>query len=96
MAKTSTAQATYIPRLKELYARTYRQELKDELKLSNINQVPRLEKITVNVGVGRKKDDKRFIEQVSSNLRKITGQNPQVIFAKTSICLLYTSDAADE
>jgi large subunit ribosomal protein L5 len=48
-------------------------------------QVPRLEKIVLNVGLGRAKDDKKMIEVATNTLRKITGQVPQETFAKKSI-----------
>ena len=72
MAKT----ANYVPRLKTLYKDTIAKELKSELELTNIHQVPKLEKIIVSVGTGKKKDDKRFQELVKTTLIKITGQSP--------------------
>ena len=51
--------AVYTPRLKALYNDTYTKELQTELKLDNVNQVPRLEKIVVSVGTGKSKDDNR-------------------------------------
>ncbi len=81
MAKT----ANYVPRLKTLYKDTIVKELKSELELTNIHQVPKLEKIIVSVGTGKKKDDKRFQELVKSTLIKITGQSPVERLAKKSI-----------
>lgn len=82
MAKTATTTA---PRLKALYADTYRKELQAELGLENVHQVPKLEKIVVSVGTGKNKDDKRFQEVVVNTLTKITGQAPVQILAKKSI-----------
>lgn len=82
MAKTAT---TYAPRLKALYQGTYRKELQAELSLDNVHQVPKLEKITVSVGTGKNKDDKRFHEVVKNTLTKITGQAPIGRMAKKSI-----------
>ena len=48
---------TYVPRLKEQYENEIRPQLKDELGLSSIMQVPRIEKITLNMGVGEAKTD---------------------------------------
>jgi len=73
------------PRLKALYASQYVKELQAELNLSNVHQVPRLEKIVVSVGTGKNKDDKRFQEVVVNTLTKITGQAPVQILAKKSI-----------
>ncbi len=80
---TSTPQ--YTSRLKELYTKELVSALKDELKLDNVNQVPRLEKIVVNVGLGKAKDDKKMIEVAANTLRKITGQQPIETIARKSI-----------
>lgn len=79
-AATSTA-----PRLKALYATQYVKELQAELKLENVHQVPKLEKIVVSVGIGKNKDDKRHYEVVKNTLVKITGQAPVDRMAKKSI-----------
>lgn len=72
-------------RLKVLYKDQYVAELFKELGLANINEVPRLEKIVLNVGLGRAKDDKKMIEVAANTLRKITGQQPLDTIAKQSI-----------
>lgn len=77
---TSTA-----PRLKALYDSTYKKELQAELGLGNVHQVPSLEKITVSVGTGKNKDDKRHLETVKNTVTKITGQAPVERLAKKSI-----------
>lgn len=83
MAKeTTTAPA---PRLKALYQDKYRKELQAELDLVNINQVPKLEKITVSVGTGKMKDSKAHLAAVVNTLTKITGQKPVERLAKKSI-----------
>lgn len=74
-----------VPRLKDLYTSTYRPELKKELKLDNINQAPKLEKIVINVGLGKSKDDKRMLEVAENTITKITGQKPVDTLAKQSI-----------
>jgi large subunit ribosomal protein L5 len=73
------------PRLKALYNEKIKGELKKELKLNNINQVPKLDKIIVSCGVGKKRDDKRFVETVGITLNKITGQATTSRLAKKSI-----------
>lgn len=73
------------PRLKALYSTQYRKELQAELGLENVMQVPKLEKIVVSVGTGKKKDDKRHLEVVKNTLTKITGQAPVEKLAKKSI-----------
>ncbi len=82
MAKATTSTA---PRLKALYADTYVKELQAELDLTNVNQVPVLEKIVVSVGTGKSKDDKRMLEAVKNTLTKVTGQAPVERLAKKSI-----------
>ena len=79
------AEVKYIPRLKEEYDKKFRETLKMELKLGNINQVPKLEKVIVSCGVGKKRDDKRFTETVELTLSKITGQAVTSRLAKKSI-----------
>lgn len=82
MVKTATITT---PRLKALYSTQYVKELQAELKLANVHQVPKLEKIVVSVGIGKNKDDKRFYEVVKNTLTKITGQAPIDRMAKKSI-----------
>ena len=81
MAKTTV----YVPRLKTLYKDTIAKELQSELELTNIHQVPKLEKIVVSVGTGKKKEDKRFQEAVKNTVTKITGQTPVARLPKKSI-----------
>jgi len=88
MATTTTKspkQAIYSARLKQLYINQYAPELLKELELSNPMQVPKLEKIVLNVGLGRAKDDKKYIEVATNTLRKITGQQPIDTIARMSI-----------
>ncbi|HCZ28515.1 TPA: 50S ribosomal protein L5 [Candidatus Saccharibacteria bacterium] len=73
------------PRLKAVYDKTYVKELQAELKLANVHQVPKLEKIVVSVGTGKSKDDKRALETVKNTLTKVTGQAPVERLAKKSI-----------
>lgn len=72
-------------RLKALYRDSVVSELQKELELKNVNEVPRLEKIVVNVGLGKAKDDKKVIEMAENTLLKITGQKPIQTTAKLSI-----------
>ena len=73
------------PRLKALYNNEFKAKLQKELGLKNINQVPKLEKIVVSSGVGKKREDKRFTETVALTLAKITGQAATSRLAKKSI-----------
>lgn len=84
MAK-ATKTANPAPRLKALYNDQFVKELQAELHLENVHQVPKLEKLTVSVGTGKHKDDKRYNEVVRNTLTKITGQAPIERMAKKSI-----------
>lgn len=79
------AETKYEARLKTLYNKEIAKQLKEELGLKNINQVPKLEKIMVSSGVGKKREDKRFTETVELTLTKITGQAVTARQAKKSI-----------
>ncbi len=76
---------SYSPRLQSVYKDTFVAELQKELELANVNQVPKLEKIVINIGLGRAKDDKKMIETAKNTLRKVTGQEPVETVAKNSI-----------
>lgn len=82
-AKTATT--TTAPRLKRLFNEELVANLQKELELGNVHRVPRLEKIVLNVGIGKHKDDKHYHEVVTKTLRKITGQQPVDRMAKRSI-----------
>jgi len=75
----------YRPRLAELYSKTLVTQLKSELDLDNLHQAPKLEKIVVNCGLGKAKDDKKILETATNTLRKITGQQPIDTTARHSI-----------
>lgn len=87
MSKTVSQKSNkiYRPRLAELYRGQWAAELKDELKLKNSHQAPRLRKIVVSVGLGRAKDDKKTIAAAENTLTKITGQKPIATYARQSI-----------
>jgi large subunit ribosomal protein L5 len=73
------------PRLKERYDATTRGELKATLGLSNIMEVPRLEKIVINMGVGKATQQPSLIEGAVKDLEVISGQKPVVTRARSSI-----------
>jgi len=81
----ASSNPAYTPRLKQLYRDTIRAELQKELKLANVNEAPVLEKIIINVGLGRAKDDKRLLEVAETTLTKISGQKPVSTVARKSI-----------
>jgi len=81
---TAKSEASTTARLKQQYNNTFRSELAKELKL-NINEVPKLRKVSVNVGLGKAKDDKKLIEIANNTIIKITGQKPVPTIARMSI-----------
>lgn len=83
--KPAVKTPVYVPRLQAEYNDTFIAELQKELNLDNVHQVPRLQKIVVNVGLGKAKDDKKVIETAKNTLRKVTGQEPVETVAKNSI-----------
>mgnify|MGYP000906150810 FL=1 len=72
-------------RLQEKYTTELASQLKNELKLSNTHQTPRLVKVVVSVGVGRAVVDQKYLDNAVATLRKLTGQQPIVTKAKNSI-----------
>jgi large subunit ribosomal protein L5 len=82
---TATKAPAYTPRLKQIYHDKFVAELKDELKLTNVHEVPRLEKIIINAGLGKAKDDKKILEIAATTISRITGQKPVATIAKQSI-----------
>ena len=77
--------AEYTPRLKVLYQDKIVKDLEKELNIKNNNQVPKLEKVIVSCGVGKKREDKHYTETVALTLAKITGQASTSRLAKKSI-----------
>ncbi|HZM63867.1 MAG TPA: 50S ribosomal protein L5 [Candidatus Saccharimonadales bacterium] len=84
-AVKSAAKTVTTARLRADYNGKWAKELQKELELKNPHQVPRLEKITINVGLGKAKDDKKMFEAATNTLIKITGQKPIETMAKKSI-----------
>jgi large subunit ribosomal protein L5 len=82
---STAAPATERPRLKVRYDTELRAQLKDRLSLPNIMMVPRLEKIVVNMGVGRATQQQSLLDGAVRDLTIITGQKPLVTRAKKSI-----------
>ncbi|KXJ55532.1 50S ribosomal protein L5 [Neptuniibacter pectenicola] len=72
-------------RLKALYNDSVKQQLKDELNCPNVMAVPRLTKITLNMGVGEALGDKKQLENAVADMTAIAGQKPVVCLARKSI-----------
>lgn len=72
-------------RLQQYYLDTVRDQLKEKFSYENIMQVPRIEKITLNVGLGEATRDKKVVEHALEDIAKIAGQKPVVTKARKSI-----------
>ena len=81
----SATQNGYVPRLKALYEQEVRLHLKEELGLRSIMQVPRVSKITLNMGVGEAKTDAKALDSAIEELTTIAGQRAQLRRARKSI-----------
>ena len=79
------AEEKYVPRLKEYYISTVRDELQKKFEYKNVMQIPKIEKIVVNMGVGEAAQDAKAIDGAIADLRTITGQQPVVRRARKSI-----------
>lgn len=71
--------------LKDKYRNEIAPKLKDELGLANVMQVPRITKITLNMGVGEAVGDKKVLENALADMQKIAGQKPVVTKSRKSI-----------
>ncbi len=74
-----------VPRLKELYVRNVIPALEKEFGFKNANEVPKLSKIVVNIGLSEAKENAKVLETASAELAAITGQKPLVCRAKASV-----------
>ena len=72
-------------RLKEIYRNEIAPKLKEQLQLANVMEIPRITKITLNMGLGEAIGDKKVIENAVADLEKITGQKAVVTYARKSI-----------
>ena len=72
-------------RLKQFYEETVIKQMMEQFKYKSIMEVPRIEKITLNMGVGEAVDDKKVMDNAVSDMEKIAGQKPVVTKAKKSI-----------
>jgi len=73
------------PRLKDMYRTEVVPKLMEDLSYGNINQVPRIDKIVVNMGVGGATQDTKLLDAAIEDMRIITGQQPMITRAKKSI-----------
>lgn len=72
-------------RLQDFYRDTVVNQLKEELNCANVMEVPRITKITINMGVGEAAADKKVLEHATSDMIKISGQKPVITKARNSV-----------
>ncbi len=77
--------ADYRPRLRDVYENEVRGNLHKEFSFSNVMEIPRLEKIVINMGVGEAVGDSKKIKKAVEEMTKISGQKPVTTRAKKSI-----------
>lgn len=85
----AVANASETPRLKQHYLDTVRDELNKQFNYKSVMQIPKIEKIVVNMGVGEAATDSKAIDGAVSDLRAITGQQPLVTHARKSIATFH-------
>ena len=79
-------------RLQEFYNATVVPKLKDDLGIANVMQVPRIEKITLNMGVGEAVADRKVVEKAVEDMERIAGQKPTVCKARKSVAAFKLRD----
>jgi large subunit ribosomal protein L5 len=79
------ADAAYKPRMKGMYDETIAKAMVEKFGYKNVNEVPRLDKIVLNMGVGEATQDKKRVDQAASEMELIAGQKPVITKAKKSI-----------
>jgi large subunit ribosomal protein L5 len=84
MDEVKTAEKT-IPRLRRKYQDEVAPKLKEKYELKNVMQIPKIEKIVVNMGVGEARENKNMLAAALKDLSIITGQKPKVCKAKNSV-----------
>lgn len=77
--------AAYRPRLRDVYENEVRAKLQEEFKFANVMQIPKLEKIVINMGVGEAVGDSKKVKKAVEEMTKISGQKPVTTHAKKSI-----------
>lgn len=87
MAKTTAkkAEGAYVPRLQSVYDKEVRASLQKQFNYTNPMQIPRLEKIVINMGVGETVNDSKIIQNALGDLTAIAGQKPVATKAKKAI-----------
>jgi large subunit ribosomal protein L5 len=79
------AETAYIPRLRTEYDETIKKALTEQFGYKNVMQLPRLDKIVLNMGVGEAVNDTKKVKTAASELERIAGQKPVITYARKSI-----------
>ena len=82
----------YKPRLKVVYEDKIRGEMREKFSYKNIMQVPRIEKVVINMGIGEAVNDRKKVESAANDLSLIAGQRPQITKARKSIATFKLRD----
>jgi large subunit ribosomal protein L5 len=81
-----------MPRLQTLYSETLSPQLMDKLALKNVMEVPKITKVTLNMGVGEAVTDKKVMAHATGDMETIAGQKPIVILARKSVATFKIRD----
>ena len=79
------AETAYIPRLRTEYDETIKKALTEQFGYKNVMQLPRLDKIVLNMGVGEAVNDTKKVKTAAGEMERIAGQKPVITFARKSI-----------
>jgi large subunit ribosomal protein L5 len=79
------AETAYVPRLPTEYEGNIRKALQEQFSYTNVMQMPKLEKIVLNIGVGEAVNDTKKVKSAAAELEKIAGQKPVITYARKSI-----------
>jgi len=79
------AETAYVPRLRSEYEDNIRKVLQEQFSYKNVMEMPKLDKIVLNMGVGEAVNDTKKVKTAAAEMEKIAGQKPVVTYARTSI-----------
>src|SRR5690606_10742040 len=79
------AETAYVPRLRTEYDNTIKAALREQFAYKNVMELPRLDKIVLNMGVGEAVNDTKKVKSAAEELEKIAGQKPVITHARKSI-----------
>jgi len=81
-----------MPRLQEFYRETVVPQLMEKLELKNVMEVPRIKKITLNMGVGEAIADRKIVDKAAADMQRIAGQKPVIRMARKSVAAFKLRD----